>query len=125
MPPSHPHILVVEDEPLVRQLICEILADLGAVVTECDRADSGFEYLESHASEVTMVISDILMPGRLDGYQLAHLVFLRWPELPVLLTSGFSGAQTHQLPANTSFLGKPWSYQQIEDAVRARLPACL
>lgn len=43
---SHPHILVVEDEPLVRQLICDILADLGAVVTECDRADSGFEYLE-------------------------------------------------------------------------------
>lgn len=118
MPLAHPHILVVEDEPLVRQLICDILNDLGAVVTERDRADSGLEYLDNHASEVTLIISDILMPGRLDGYQLAHIVAMRWPEIPILLTSGFSGAHTHQLPANASFLAKPWTYNQIEDAVR-------
>lgn len=118
----HPHILVVEDEPLVRQLICEILTDMGAVVTECDRADSGLEYLENHGSEVTMVVSDILMPGLINGHQLANIVALRWPNLPVLLTSGFSGVQTHQLPTNTRFLAKPWSYQQIEDAVKAQLP---
>lgn len=119
----HPHILVVEDEPLVRQLICEILTDMGAVVTECDRADAGLEYLESHAPEVEMVISDILMPGLINGHQLANIVSLRWPTLPVLLTSGYSGVQTHQLPANTRFLAKPWSFEQIEDAVRAQLPA--
>ncbi|MBA1211446.1 response regulator [Pseudomonas psychrotolerans] len=118
-----PHVLVVEDEPLVRQLICDILTDLGTLITECDRADSGLEYLEDHASELSLVVSDILMPGRLDGHQLAYIVSLRWPELPVLLTSGFSGAHTHQLPANTRFLAKPWSYQLIEEAVKAQLPA--
>jgi len=123
MPLAHPHILVVEDEPLVRQLMCDILADLGAVVTEYDRADSGLEYLKNHASEVDLVVSDIVMPGRLDGHELATIVSLRWPNLPVLLTSAFSDVQTHQLPANTIFLAKPWSYQQIEEAVMAQLPA--
>ncbi|WP_145012832.1 response regulator [Pseudomonas oryzihabitans] len=119
----HPHILVVEDEPLVRQLIYEILTDLGAVAIECDRADDGLEYLENHAPELAMVVSDILMPGRLNGHQLANIIALRWPALPVLLTSGFSGSQTHQLPANTRFLAKPWSFQQIEEAVKAQLPS--
>ncbi|GAC1038691.1 hypothetical protein thsps117_34490 [Pseudomonas sp. No.117] len=117
-----PHILVVEDEPLVRELICEVLTDMGAVVTDYDRADSGLAYLEAHATEVSLIVSDILMPGTINGHQLANIVALRWPALPVLLTSGFSGAQTHQLPANTRFLAKPWSFQQVEEAVRAQLP---
>ncbi|WP_278439001.1 response regulator [Pseudomonas oryzihabitans] len=120
---SQPLVLLVEDEHLVRELLCELVLELGNNVVALDRADKALDYLERHAAEVALVITDILMPGKLNGHQLATLITQRWPALPVLITSGFSDQQFHQLPVGTSFIGKPWTYQQMEVAVRRYLPA--
>lgn len=112
-------ILLVEDEPLVRELMKEILSDLGNTVIECDRADAGLACLETSADNIALLVTDILTPGSLNGHQLAQIASLRWPRLKVLITSGYGGASTHHLPPNSTFVAKPWSYQELEDAVRA------
>ncbi|EHK68697.1 response regulator receiver protein [Pseudomonas psychrotolerans L19] len=111
-------ILLVEDEPLVRELIKDVLSDLGNAVIECDRADAGLACLESNADNIALLVTDILTPGSLNGHQLALIASLRWPRLKVLITSGYADASTHQLPPNSTFIAKPWSYQQLEYAVR-------
>jgi len=116
-------VLVVEDEPLVRELVCELILELGHGVIAVDRGDKAVDYLEENALDVALVISDLRMPGGLDGCQLATLIALRWPGLPVLLSSGFSDAQLHHLPPHTSFIGKPWNFEQMEAAIGQYLPA--
>lgn len=88
-----------------------------------DRADSGLSYLEQHADEIALVVTDVMMPGRLNGFDLAQIVADRWPALPVVLTSGYSGTQHHVLAPNAAFIAKPWSYQQIEEIIRKQLLA--
>lgn len=114
-----PNILLVEDEPMVRELMKDILTELGGVVIECDRADAGLARLESSADDIALLVTDIVTPGVLNGYQLAQIASVRWPGMKVLVTSGYADATTHQLPTNSRFLAKPWSYQQMEDAAKA------
>ncbi|WP_313332723.1 response regulator [Pseudomonas oryzihabitans] len=112
-------VLLVEDEPLVRELMKDLLNDLGNAVIECDRADAGLACLESNADHIALLVTDILTPGSLNGHQLAQIAALRWPGLKVLITSGYADASTHHLPPNSTFVAKPWSYQQLEEAIRA------
>ncbi|WP_420030811.1 response regulator (plasmid) [Pseudomonas oryzihabitans] len=116
-------ILVVDDEPLLLLLLSEIVADMGATAVTADRADNGLSYLEQHADEIALLVTDVLMPGRLNGFDLTKIVAARWPALPVVLTSGYSGTQHHALAPNATFIAKPWTYQQIEEVIRKRLPA--
>lgn len=115
-------VLVVEDEPLLLELLTELLRDLGANVVAVDCADAGLSYLEGHASELGLVVTDVMMPGRLNGHDLAVAVANRWPGLPVLVTSGYSPLQNQPMPTNASFIAKPWTFQQMETAVKERLP---
>lgn len=115
-------VLVIEDEPLLLELLIELLSDLGVNVVAVDRADAGLIYLEGHADELGLVVTDVMMPGVLNGHDLAVAVANRWPALPVLITSGYSPLQNHQIPMNASFIAKPWTFQQMEAAVRERLP---
>lgn len=105
-------ILVLEDEDLIRLLLTTVLEDAGYDVKAFATADQGFEYLEQHSSEVNIVVSDIRMPGHLDGYDLSREASVRWPELPILLTSGFSGRDL-ELGPNVQFLAKPWTNERL------------
>ncbi|MDC7832235.1 MULTISPECIES: response regulator [Pseudomonas] len=116
-------ILVVDDEPLLLLLLSEIVSDMGATAVTADRADHGLSYLEQHAGEIALVVTDVMMPGRLNGFDLAQIVADRWPALPVVLTSGYSGTEHHSLAPNAAFIAKPWTYQQIEEVIRERLSA--
>lgn len=119
---DHPlHILLVEDEPLVRELMRDILSDFGNVVIECDRADAGLAYLETKGQDIYLLVTDIMTPGTLNGHQLAQIAALRWPKIKVLVTSGYADASTHHLPSNSVFVAKPWTYYQLEEAVRELL----
>ncbi|WP_158894963.1 MULTISPECIES: response regulator [unclassified Pseudomonas] len=115
-------VLVIEDEPLLLGLLCELLRDLGAEVVAVDRADAGMTYLEDHAGELGLIVTDVMMPGRLNGHDLAVAVSARWPRLPVLVTSGYTPSKNHEMPYNTFFIAKPWNLQQMEAAVTERLP---
>lgn len=116
---QQPQVLLVEDEPLVREMMKDILSDLGNAVIECDRADAGLACLELKADDIALLVTDILTPGSLNGHQLAQIASLRWPRLKILITSGYADASTHHLPPNSAFITKPWTYQQLEEAVQA------
>ncbi len=119
---TKPLVLLVEDEPLIRELLGDLLADLGASVIEFGTADAGIEYLSASPITFDLIITDVMTPGRLNGLDLANLVSQRWPTIPVLVTSGYPGADQFELGANVGFLSKPWNYGSLEGTIVAHLP---
>src|ERR1700719_1713035 len=81
-----PTVLVVEDEVLVRLMICDELRERGFRVIEAVDADQAADVLDS-STEVDLIVSDIRMPGRLDGLALAHHVAANHAGLPMILAS--------------------------------------
>ncbi|MDO8405894.1 MAG: response regulator, partial [Pseudomonas sp.] len=65
-------ILVVEDDPLILEFLCEILQEEGFMVEPQVSADAASEYLKKHANEVGLLLTDITMPGKLNGADLAN-----------------------------------------------------
>jgi CheY-like chemotaxis protein len=71
--------LVVEDEPLIRMFVAEVLTNAGIEVLEDARADEALTILSENAERVTVVFTDVNMPGSMDGLQLAQRVRDSWP----------------------------------------------
>jgi DNA-binding NtrC family response regulator len=113
-----PHtVLVVEDDEILRMLIADALAVLDAQVIECACADEALSVLE-RSEPINLVLTDIRMPGPMDGVQLANMIYQRWPQLPVILTSGNLNMVEGLLPAQATFIAKPWSLDVLHETVR-------
>ncbi len=112
-------ILVVEDDPAVRVAVSTFLHDLGYAVIEADNGEQAIATLKG-CEDVTLVFSDIAMPGAFNGYQLAAEVASLYPELPILLTSANAGGVTNgaQHTNTWPFLQKP--YRNVDLAVAIR-----
>ena len=111
-------ILVVEDNPKVRRLSVERIRDLGYQTEEASSGDEAYAMLVGGLN-VDLVFSDLVMPGNLNGYGLAALVQKDFPDLKILLTSGYaSDVVTGRLGVTGEFnvLHKP--YRQAELATR-------
>jgi len=117
---AQPSILVLEDDEIIRSLMVDVLEDFGALVTSFPSADEGMIFLEQGSEPVDLIVSDIQMPGLLNGYDLSKVVAHRWPSLPVVLTSG-NTVMAAQLGATVHFLPKPWSTQRLLDCVQSAL----
>jgi two-component system, response regulator PdtaR len=100
-------ILIVEDEPLLRELAVEIVEDAGFVALEACNAEQAVAVLEGRA-DVTVLFTDVNMPGGMDGLKLAHAVRDRWPPIKILIASGQVQLQQCDLPSDCAFLGKPY-----------------
>ncbi|HVL71294.1 MAG TPA: response regulator [Beijerinckiaceae bacterium] len=101
-----PVVLIVEDEPLVRMVHVEMLRDAEFWVLEAENADEAFETLRQRA-DVRVVLTDVDMPGSLDGFEFARLVAQGWPEVGVLVISGKTVPHPGDLPKGARFVGKP------------------
>lgn len=113
-------ILVLEDDDLLRMLLVEIIEDIGKAAVAYSSADEGMNFLESGADQLSLIISDINMPGILNGYALSKIVTLRWPSLSMILTSGeIQGVL--ELGPNISFLPKPWRVDAMVNSIQAVL----
>ncbi|MHA6573433.1 response regulator [Pseudomonas yamanorum] len=117
---AQPSILVLEDDEIIRSLMVDVLEDFGAVVTSFPSADEGMIFLERTSDPVDLIVSDIQMPGLLNGYDLSKVVAHRWPSLPVVLTSG-NTVMASQLGCTVRFLPKPWSTEHLLDCVQSAL----
>lgn len=102
-------ILLVEDDPFVRALTVRSLKSLGYKTLQAASADAALELLAVHP-EVALVMTDVVMPGSMDGIALAREVGAHYPHLPVVLASGYSDAPTD--PQAQRCLAKP--YQRAE-----------
>lgn len=105
--------LVVEDDAILRELMVEILADVGMDSMECESAEAALALMLIHGREIVVVLTDVQLPGLMDGVDFAREVKLRWPSLPVVLTSGYSPQRLVELPSNCVFLPKPWRGEDI------------
>ena len=81
-------VLIVEDDAEVRSLVATLLEDEQLNVIECESAEAALAIMLIGGREVTMILADVRLPGAMDGVDLAWEVKLRWPLLPVILTSG-------------------------------------
>ena len=84
-------IMVVEDEPLIRLGMVMAIEDAGYEVIEAANADEAVRKLE-RADGVKLVMTDVDMPGSMDGIKLAHFVRGRWPPIQLIVLSGKVGA---------------------------------
>ena len=117
-PPPPGKVVIVEDDGLVRDLaVCE-LEDSGFTVVEFDTADAALPYLEQHGQETCIVVTDVQMPGRINGLQLANIVSHLLPNVPMLVTSGGPLVDPRRLPPCATFLRKPWFPAEIVERVR-------
>ena len=109
-------VLVVEDEMTVRLIGADALADAGYEVIEAASADEALRVLED-ADEVHLLFTDIRMPGRMDGLQLADEVHRRWPNIKILVTSGDTWPSKDRIPDDGHFLSKPYRLDALQDEV--------
>jgi CheY-like chemotaxis protein len=100
-------VLVVEDEPLIRLGIVSMLEDRGFVAHEAGNADDAIRTLESKP-EISIVLTDVDMPGTMDGIKLAHYVHHRWPPVRLIVISGKVRPATDELPEGARFISKPY-----------------
>jgi DNA-binding NtrC family response regulator len=114
-------ILVVEDDPLILEFLCEILQEEGFVVEPHVSADAASAYLEQHANNVGLLLTDITMPGTLNGADLANLFGDRWPDKPIMIMSGFETPESSGVRHEVSFIKKPWALGQLLDCVEGAL----
>jgi CheY-like chemotaxis protein len=102
-----PIVLIVEDEPLLRMLAIEAVEAAGFLAIEARDADEAIAVLESR-SDISLLFTDIDMPGSMDGLKLAHAVRGRWPPIKILVVSGKVRLQSSELPSSSRFVGKPY-----------------
>lgn len=99
-------VLVVEDEPLVRLVVAEVLSDAGFKVLEAADAGEALTILEADIP-IDVLYADVDMPPGINGYELAQQVHAEWPQIEILITSGRAWPGEGDLPAGAAFLSKP------------------
>ena len=115
-PPSGPVVLVVEDEPIIRLNAVQRMEDAGYMAIEAHDAAEAVRLLETRP-DIRIVFTDIEMPGPMNGVQLAASIRDRWPPIEIILTSGAVIPAASAIPDGGVFLPKPYSQNQIEDAL--------
>jgi CheY-like chemotaxis protein len=101
-----PKVLVVEDEMILRMRAVDIVEDAGFHPVEAVNADQAISILESR-SDISLLFTDIQMPGSMDGLMLAHAVHDRWPSIKIILVSGQMKPSDAERPVHSRFFGKP------------------
>jgi CheY-like chemotaxis protein len=112
-----PVVLIVEDEFLLRMNAVDMIAAAGFEAIEASNADEAIEILENRL-DITVVFTDIQMPGSMDGLKLAQAVRGRWPPIKIVATSGHVNVSETDLPAGGRFLPKPYSPHEVTGVLR-------
>ena len=117
-----PNVLIVEDEMVLRMRAVDIVEDAGFRPVEAVNADQAISILESR-SDISLLFTDIQMPGSMDGLKLAHAVHDRWPAIKIILVSGQVNPSEAERPADSRFFGKPLSVEQMITELQAMVGA--
>ncbi|HEU4691969.1 MAG TPA: ATP-binding protein [Vicinamibacterales bacterium] len=110
------HVLLVEDDKEVSALIREMLSTLGFTVTHVTSAEAALGAL-ANARAIDWVLSDIMMPGGVSGLELAREIRNRFPDMPVILTTGYVEAAARMEEGEFPLLPKPYSLEALAEAL--------
>jgi len=108
---GHESILVVEDDPEVRATVIRQLTDLGYAVVEAESPQAALALVKDPTIKIDLLFTDLVMPGGMNGQELARAVLMERPGLHVLFTSGYPGSALRgdeRLKSGEHFLSKPY-----------------
>ena len=112
---NHDVVLFVEDEPLVREFVIPELEDAGFEVITAENGDDASCILRK-TGRIDLLLTDIRMPGRINGWDLAEMARGRHPKLQVIYTSAFAPQQGSEIEGSL-FLAKPFRIGEILNAI--------
>jgi PAS domain S-box-containing protein len=121
--PATPAVLIADDEEVVRQLASAVLERLGFEALAASNGREALEAIEARGGRVDVVVLDIAMPA-MGGIEAFHQMRRRWPDLRVLISSGYDEAEAlRQLRGEeiAGFLQKPYTATELSDAIRRAL----
>jgi CheY-like chemotaxis protein len=116
-------VLVVEDEKTVRTIMARTLREFGYAVLQAEDGLQALEILEQHGAPVSAIIADVVIP-QISGRELAERARERWPDVPILFTSGYTGLYVVQrglLEEGQEFIQKPIAPEALAQKVREML----
>jgi two-component system, response regulator PdtaR len=110
-------VLVVEDDTILRLHAIDIVEEAGFTAIEAGNADEAIAILEKR-SDITLLFTDVNMPGSMDGLKLAHAVHNRWPPIKIVVVSGHLKLEQDALPSHSRFFGKPFEARTMVTELR-------
>jgi two-component system cell cycle sensor histidine kinase/response regulator CckA len=113
-------ILLVEDEPVVRELVCADLERCGYRVHQAGSGDAALEVWREHHEEIALLLTDVVMPGSLSGKELGEKLRAEDERLKVVYMSGYGAHRVGSDPSS-SFVQKPFDLATLAPAVREQL----
>jgi len=123
MPPSRspdtPTAAIVEDMPLLRTQTRETVEEMGFEAREAANVTDAISIIEAMARPLSLLITDIEMPGERHGLDLAWEIHERWPGTRILVVSGNRCFATERLPPGALFLAKPFGAAKLKACVHA------
>jgi two-component system cell cycle sensor histidine kinase/response regulator CckA len=130
MPPPLPGrpdelVLIAEDEPMVRSIMARTLRECGYSVVEAGNGREALSLLGNETRPVSLIVADVVMPD-MGGREMASHVARRWPQVPVLFTSGYTGLDVVRrglLEEGREFLQKPLAPEALARKVREMMDA--
>jgi two-component sensor histidine kinase/CheY-like chemotaxis protein len=117
-----PIVLVVEDDMVLRMRAVDVVEDAGFTPLEAVNADEAIAILESRP-DISLLFTDVQMPGSMDGLRLAHAVHNRWPHIKIILVSGQIVVTDDEKPVDSRFFGKPISMTHMISELRNMIGA--
>ncbi|VVO91743.1 hypothetical protein PS850_02387 [Pseudomonas fluorescens] len=118
--PIQGEIIVIEDDPTLRSLMVDIVAEIGAKAVAFETADDALTYLLEAHDQCRLVIADHSVPGQIQGIEFIEMVKGRWPYIAAILTSGYL-IDPATVPPSTIYLHKPWSLDDLVISVASLL----
>lgn len=115
-------VVVVEDDETLRNLLVDILIELGAACDAFDNSEDALIHLMGLQSDCSLIVVDHGVPGGIKGMEFISMAHQRWPGLPAILTSGYQLDASQVTPPFT-YLFKPWSIDELADAIGQALPS--
>ena len=116
-------VVVVEDEAILRFIVCQALADAGFDVVETEHAAEAVAVLHNRAREIHAIFTDVHMPGTMDGLALAHFSWRNWPWIALLIASGLAHPRPEEMPEGSRFLPKPYHLDHVVRHLREMVAA--
>lgn len=110
-------VLIVDDEALIRMLIADELLDAGLTSIEAGDAREALALLERH-SEITVLFTDINMPGSMNGLELARAAQSIRPDIRIFLSSGRAPPSDEVWPDRGIFIEKPYHVERVAEMIR-------
>jgi len=120
---SDKRVLVVDDDDHVREHVSELLKSMGYEIQTASSAAAALDLMEQ-TRQPDLLLTDIMMPGGMNGRKLADEARSRYPNLPVIFMSGYADSSLlsdGMIRQNENFLAKPFRRRQLSDLVEHAL----